>query len=300
MKKPESLANEVVDNLVSIFSLARVQKFAFNIDLGQVIGKIDSVLDSIRIRNFHTDTKKALLSFYAKKIKFNSVGRLILDGSMETPWFLVYQKSNDDFRALANAANNGDFIVALLSKIGLANVLLEYNFEKIGLVDLTQMSIIVRDFWKDLNLSAEQGSFEIQSDFAVNSLIAITSRETLPAMRRLLAKIRTIFLEKRNLAMTSILSESSRGMFPGDSNLKARLDYPLDEDIYPLGYFLYKTLRCLPVGKVTLRGADAEIHLLNGNLYDSEFISISMTSYLLNLVKLHNILDVGKYQVSQR
>jgi hypothetical protein len=270
------------------------------LDLGQAIGKISMVLDSIRFRQFGTENERKLLSLYSRSVSMVSVGRLNLKSTFDSPWIVVLQKSLLDF-VEENDDEGGDYIVALLARIIKVSLLVEYNFEKIGIIECDSLALIMRDFWKGITFSRPSMTddhennnaasekkrttceIELQLDFAINSLLAAISRETVPSVQRLASKIEKQFIEKRNLAMASLLTESGRASLPHPLRASAKKSITSKRP----GLFVYRGLECIPIGRCTIRGAEAELKLFNGNLYESEFLSVSSVSYLLNLTKCH-------------
>jgi hypothetical protein len=272
-KKDFQTSADVGFSFEQYFRTVQVNSLKCTVDFGQMLGKTDVTLYSLRLR-YNSLPSYIRIIASVKQTKVNILGRFNLVLDVENTWLLMFIKNPTIF---GNANENEDDMFHTFLKYDTLSAMVDYEFEKILIVKNDLMILTAKDLWQDIGDNIP--TLDIQTDLVFNSVFATVSGETIPLILSYVEKTKQFINDKRHMSTIR-----------GKETLKQSDDK--SSNLYGQNMLLLMHgVEVCPSSKSTIRGAEMVFNIFHSHFSEGDCLNVHLVGYLVNLCSLHALIN---------
>ncbi|CAG8439893.1 14436_t:CDS:10 [Funneliformis mosseae] len=273
--------NETKVKPYSVYVIVKLNQLDLSSDLGQAIGKIRFNTKNIQVctKNVPGSLKEATASI--DNLDIQCEGRLTGSANMKGLTFTTIlgippSSETDGLTCVTN----------LLFKTERIQSSLEYEYQKILVLDADPMQFKLADSWKII--SPEKASVLIHAKVSIKRIQAIVSIKTIPVFLYMMNKLLNLVEEKR-ISASNVISNSKRSS-PLNPNSQSqtiepnRLTLPETslksssfKELSVGGLFVY------PVGKITIAMEKVHLTIFPNHFHDTDCVQTRFDGLLVDM-----------------
>ncbi|RHZ51053.1 hypothetical protein Glove_485g16 [Diversispora epigaea] len=267
----------------SFYLLVKLKQLDLSSDLGQAVGKVRFNTQDIQVRTKNVPGIVKKLTASTDILDIKCEGRLMGYASMTGLTFSTL------LRTLPRTVSDGPTCVTnLLFKTERIQSSLEYEYQKILILEMDPMEFRLTDNWRIVSL--EKASVLVHADISIRQIQAIAVIKTIPIFLHMGNKLLALIEEKKSAAANVIL-ESKRTstnlhLHPHTFNpLASPISVTSSTSVMTFKEVVVGGLIVHPVGKITIAMEKANLTVYPNNFYDSDCVQIGFDGLLIDMEK---------------
>ncbi|CAG8472716.1 9921_t:CDS:10 [Diversispora eburnea] len=267
----------------SFYLLVKLKQLNLSSDLGQAVGKVRFKTKDIQVRTKNVPGIVKKLTASTDILDIKCEGRLMGYASMTGLTFSTF------LRTLPRTVSDGPTCVTnLLFKTERIQSSLEYEYQKILILEMDPMEFRLTDNWKIVSL--EKASVLVHADISIRQIQAIAVIKTIPIFLHMGNKLLALIEEKKSAA-TNVILESKRTstnlhLHPHTFNpLASPISATSSTSVMTFKEVVVGGLIVHPVGKITIAMEKAHLTVYPNNFYDSDCVQIGFDGLLIDMKK---------------